>query len=391
MYLHRGVQMANGKVKRQKKGTPAEALRGKYRNFPKHTLKDALVLAQKIQDEMGGEPMNRLLLAQAIGISPSSTNFRDLLSSAYKYGFVDGTEKQGSIGLGPNGAATQAKDAAARIAALRRAALAPQIFGEFFRDYANKKLPSSEMLPKILTARYKVPPDLAAECASIISDNGTAVDIIRDIGGSAHVLLDAELERAPTANEDRAEGGGHEEEDVPAEEPAAVPVIALPVHAPPPRLPPTAEPHAGPKPIFVGHGKNKGPLQQLQQLLTTFQIPHKVVVDEPNLGRPIPQKVKETIEVCGSAILIFTRDEKFFDQEGNEIWRPSENVAHELGATSYVYGDRIVIFKEKGLHFPSNFQSIGYIEFDANGIQARTAELLKELIGFGLVKVTPTQ
>ena len=62
---------------------------------------------------------------------------------------------------------------------------------------------------------------------------------------------------------------------------------------------------------------------------------------------------KETIEECGSAILIFTRDEQFFDGSGNEIWRPSENVVHELGATSFAYGDRIVIFKEKGLHFPT--------------------------------------
>ena len=34
--------------------------------------------------------------------------------------------------------------------------------------------------------------------------------------------------------------------------------------------------------------------------------------------------------------------------------------------------------------------TVGYIEFEANDIQARTAGLLKELIGFGLVQVTPT-
>jgi hypothetical protein len=86
---------------------------------------------------------------------------------------------------------------------------------------------------------------------------------------------------------------------------------------------------------------------------------------------------ESTIEECGS-ILIFTRDEKLFDQAGNEIWRRSENVIHELRATSFSYGDRIVIFKEKALHFPTNFQSIGYIEFEADDLTARTAELLKD-------------
>ena len=38
--------------------------------------------------------------------------------------------------------------------------------------------------------------------------------------------------------------------------------------------------------------------------------------------------------------------------------------------------------KEKGLHFPTNFQSIGYIEFEPGDLTARTADLLKELIGW---------
>jgi hypothetical protein len=41
--------------------------------------------------------------------------------------------------------------------------------------------------------------------------------------------------------------------------------------------------------------------------------------------------------------------------------------------------------------FPTNFQSIGYIEFESDDLTARPADLLKELIGFGSVKVTPTQ
>lgn len=358
---------------------------GKRRNFPKHSLEASLVVAQKIQDEMGGKPMNRLLLADALGLSPSSSNFREVLSSSYKYGLTDGTEKADQISLTAIGESATGKDATKRIAALRSAALRSPVFGQFFRDYGNKKVPSADMLPKVLHATYGVPKELTSECATLADANGRFVEIIREIGGSAHILLEAEV--AKLAQIESAPDG--ESQDKVPEVVVATPTEPLLSPESPTATSPSqaSRPH---KPIFVAHGKNKAPLQQLQALLTTFQIPHKVVVDEANLGRPISQKVRDTLQECGSAILIFTRDEQFTDKNGIEIWRPSENVVYELGATSYLYGDRIVIFKERGIHFPTNFQNIGYIEFESNDIQARTADLLKELIGFGLVRVTPT-
>jgi hypothetical protein len=63
--------MAKPKKRTAAKVSPAADDRRAYRNFPKHTLAGALVLPQKIQDEMGGKPMNRLLLADALGLSVS--------------------------------------------------------------------------------------------------------------------------------------------------------------------------------------------------------------------------------------------------------------------------------------------------------------------------------
>lgn len=352
------------------------------RNFPKHGIEQALAIPQKIQDEMGGKPMKRLLLADAIGLSPSSSTFRDLLSSSYKYGLTEGTEKADEISLTTIGVeATQASDGPKRLAARRTAALRSPVFGEFFRDYANKKVPSPEMFPKILSEKYAVPADLTCECAELLLSNGSFVELIRDIAGSSHVLMD---------NQFTAQTGSHSQETENlavgrSESHLNIQQTSLPI--PEPRPVGSSE---GPRPIFVAHGKNKAPVEQLQTLLNTYKIPHRVVMNEANLGRPISQKVKDTIEECGSAILIFTRDEEFKDNAGNQIWRPSENVIHELGASSFAYGDRIMIFKEKGLHFPTNFQGVGHIEFEPDNIKAQMADLLKELIGFGLVRVTPT-
>ena len=371
-----------------KRATKETESTGKRRNFPKHSLEASLVAAQKIQDEMGGKPMNRLLLADALGLSPSSSNFREILSSSYKYGLTDGTEKADQISLSAIGEAATGKDAAKRLQALRNAALRSPVFGQFFRDYGNKKVPSAEMLPKVLHANYSVPKDLTSECASLVDANGRFVEIIREIGGSPHILLEVDSFTLEKVDSDAAPKGDVQESK--GGDSGTTVQFSPPIERPLVNPDPVSPPARNHKPIFVAHGKNKGPLQQLQALLTTFQIPHKVVIDEANLGRPISQKVRETLQECGSAILIFTRDEEFVDKNGLEIWRPSENVVFELGATSYLYGDRIVIFKEKGIHFPTNFQNIGYIEFESNDIQARTADLLKELIGFGLVRVTPT-
>jgi predicted nucleotide-binding protein len=141
--------------------------------------------------------------------------------------------------------------------------------------------------------------------------------------------------------------------------------------------------------IFVAHGKNKKPLEQLKKILDQFKIPHRVATEEPNLGRPIGTKVREIMQACTCAILIFTADEQFRSADGNqEIWRPSENVVFELGASGYLYGSRIVIMKEDAVEFPTNFRELGYISFAKDQLEAKAMEILKELIGFGIVKVS---
>lgn len=140
--------------------------------------------------------------------------------------------------------------------------------------------------------------------------------------------------------------------------------------------------------IFIAHGKNKKPLEQLKKILDQFKIPYKIAVDEPNLGRPISGKVRDIMHACNCAILIFSADEEFRDKDGKTIWRPSENVVYELGATGFLYDNRIVIMKEDGVTLSTNFRDIGYISFAHDQLDAKTMDILKELIGFEIVKIS---
>lgn len=140
--------------------------------------------------------------------------------------------------------------------------------------------------------------------------------------------------------------------------------------------------------IFIAHGKNKKPLEQLKRILDQFRVPYKVAVEEANLGRPISAKVKDTMESCNCAILIFTADEEFTGKGGSTIWRPSENVIYELGASGYLYGNRMVILKEEDVTFPTNFRDLCYISFTKDNLDSKAMDIIKELIGFNILRVS---
>lgn len=90
---------------------------------------------------------------------------------------------------------------------------------------------------------------------------------------------------------------------------------------------------------------------------------------------------------CGAGILIFTADQEMRSPEGEVIWRPSENVVFELGAASVLY-NKIIIFKEVGVDFPSNFKDIGYISFEKDKLDAMVHQLFGELMPYGIINVT---
>jgi len=346
-------------------------------------LESALRIAQAIQEQNNGKPMNRVLLANAIDKKPASSDFKALLSSSLKYGLTSGTEKSETISLEPLGsAATRPRDGAERTESLRKAALEPELLKRIYEHYNNGKLPQGDFFRNVLERDFGVPRDRCGECAELVATNGEFVGILQDLQGSRYVILEGEGQGEGL--EDPSEeslGEGDEREADPATgsngHNADSTIPSAPV------TPDTSKDRF----IFVAHGKNKKPLAQLEDILKSFRIPYKVATDEANLARPISTKVAETMRACHSAILIFTADEELQTPDGEMVHRPSENVVHELGAASVLYDNRIVIFKEEGLNLASNFADIGYIPFEKDRLDAKGAELIKELIGLGLVKV----
>jgi predicted nucleotide-binding protein len=127
----------------------------------------------------------------------------------------------------------------------------------------------------------------------------------------------------------------------------------------------------------------------VQGILDKLKIPYVVAKEEAHAGRPISLKVAETMQQCSAGLFIFTKDEEFRGVDGNPVWRPSENVVYELGAGNVLWGKKIIILKEDGVSFPSDYRDLGYITFQEGNLGSIAMQLFTELIAFELVKLQP--
>jgi predicted nucleotide-binding protein len=342
---------------------------------PKHALETVLAVAQVLEDKNGGNPLPPLDVALALGIGPGSSSFRDLLSSSIKYGLTSGSFNQPRVSLEALGKSIVApKSQVERRSALFQAAFRPEPFRRVYDYYKGKKLPDLQFFTNTLVRDFGVSKDSVDKFAEVFNANLTHLGLVKD--GSTGKWLSVEQPSAEVAKDTNGF----------ADENAEATTEALQQKSPPSAFPNTTQTLRNA--IFVGHGKDKAPREQLEKILTEYRLPFKVAVDEANRGRPISQKVAETMHECGAAILIFTADEEFNDKDGNTVYRPSENVVFELGAASVLYGSRIIIFRDSRVQFPTNFRDIGYITFEPGQLSAKVNELFRELIGFGLIKVS---
>jgi predicted nucleotide-binding protein len=259
------------------------------------------------------------------------------------------------------------------------------LFEQLLTYYNNNKLPDAEFLKNTLEREpFNVTPEWSGEAADVFIANGKALGFIRDVSGSPFVVIEA----GPPATEVSEFIPEIEEEQVSVPETTEKKEQPLPTEHKPkaqveaPQIPTSLQ-------FFIGHGKDKVALEQLKGILDQLGIPYVVAQEEANIGRPISKKVKDLMDSCSGGIFIFSADEEFKDLDGNAVFRPRENVIYELGAASYKYDQRIVIFKEDGVSFPSDFSDLGYIEYENGQLAGKTMDLLKELIALKAVKLLP--
>jgi predicted nucleotide-binding protein len=362
--------------------------RGPSRPFPSVSLNDALVIPQGIRDHNAGHPMNRILLAGALDMGAASSDYRDLIAAANKFGLISGNYNSENLSLTDLGDRLTAADSEeARLSAMREAMERVALFKKMLDHYNNGRLPSPTVLKGALERPpFNVPSEWSAEAAKVFEETGRLTGVVRAMkGGTPYVVREAGPPVRDESNGDDAEVG---DSVVPTDEATgAVSEVAAPVTPTP--TPTAAAAPASSRQFFIAHGKDKDALAQLQTFLRDLDVPYVVAEEEPNAGRPISQKIADLMRSCSAGIFIFSGDEEVTDGKGDLVRRPRPNVVYELGAASFQYGQRIVVFKEQGVEFPTDFRDLGYIEYEKGRLGAKSMELLRELIKLKAVRVMP--
>ena len=363
--------------------------RGPSRPFPSVSLSDALVIPQGIRDHNAGHPMNRILLAGALDMGAASSDYRDLIAAANKFGLISGNYNSETLSLTElGGRLTAAESDEARLSAMRDAMERVALFKKMLDHYNNGRLPSPAVLKGALErAPFNVPSEWSAEAAKIFEETGRLTGVVRAMkGGTPYVVREAGPPIPEDVNGDEIAG------DETADDAATPATGDTAVAAKPPTTPvaPAVVPApASSRQFFIAHGKDKDALAQLQTFLRDLDVPYVVAEEEPNAGRPISQKIADLMRSCSAGIFIFSGDEEVIDAKGNTVRRPRPNVVYELGAASFQYGQRIVVFKEQGVEFPTDFRDLGYIEYEKGRLGAKSMELLRELIKLKAIRVMP--
>ena len=161
------------------------------RPFPGHTLEKALVIITAISDKGGGKQMDRLLVADAIGRTPSSSEFKRLLSSSRAYGLTTGTEKADYVvptELGLKIVKPLHPEEA--LLAKVQACLNVELLGRLWRQFNKSKLPDQKFLKNTLERTYEMDAQQAEEFAELAVANAKFCGVLQDISGAKYIRLE---------------------------------------------------------------------------------------------------------------------------------------------------------------------------------------------------------
>ncbi len=343
----------------------------KVRSYPVHPLRDALAVAQAIQEANSGLPFDRIVLAGELNTTPSSSSFTMRLNSSVRYGLTLGGYNDARITLTEGGRAIVApKSEEERRLSLVECVLRPQVFRDFYESLEGRRLPERAYAKNILERDHNIDPDLVEECLDVIVENGKYVGLLREVGGSLWVGVKGmrgEFSGSPVAEErsfssDANSADSPNGHELPTSEPAKESAVAR---------------------VFVGHFGCDELAGQVQALLSDFGIENVAIDVGRRSGSLLSGEVSKALAKCTAAVLVAgSLTEDIGGLEGQAA------IGFMAGAAAALFGPRLLVVvcggrKALDLSVPSVALRPG-----GEGNASWSLNLLKALNEAGVIRVT---
>ena len=346
------------------------------RQYPVHTLEEALIVATAIQEINRGEPFDRLLLAGTIGTTPASSSYTNRLNASLRYGLTEGGYSSQKISVTALGRSITAPTGGPeRREALVQAALKPELFLNFYRSLDGKRMPPDQYAKNALQRESDVHPDLTNECLTIIKQNGLFVGILGDIGGAQYVSL----------------SGAHAPADLPM--PGVAAVETLDAAGSPASVGPmmVASGSSGamasrPAKLLIAHAGDPGVVEAIRRTFDSFGIGYASIESEDAVQHPPDRETSEALRSCDAAVLVMAipkgSPEDSRIEAGNK-----ESTIFMLGAVA-LYGDRVVLLREKGLERLPQEATLRTLQFRHENLDELSLRLLQELHRMDVIQIS---
>lgn len=318
------------------------------------------------------------MVAKALSMSPGGGTFKGITGSAMAYGLTDGAAQGEAIGLTDLGRRAVAPTAEGDDRqAQREAVLRPRIVREFLERYDNARVPSRNIALNVLE-EMGVPSERAERALDTIMENASEVGFLELIGDQSYVNLDG---TGPITGPTLAPSVDVEDEGDQPITASVLPEKVLP-HTAPAEVP-AANDLAHNKRVFISHGKNRGIVDQLKEVLTFGGFEPIVSVDKEAVAKPVPEKVMDDMRSCGAGIVHVGNEKTLLDGEGAEHKVLNPNVLIEIGAALALYKRNFILLVEQGVEVPSNLQGLYQVRYEGDKLDYdATMKLLRAFNDF---------
>lgn len=339
-------------------------------DVPSVSLTKALRIPFAIAENYGYKPSNAVQVARALGVQPTTGNFKRLTGAAIAYGLTTGGYGADTIAITALGLRiVRPTSEGDDLAAMREAILKPRVIREFLKKYDGAPIPKDSIAHNVLV-EMKVPQDRAAEVFALIIDSATDVNLLHTIKDRLFVDLSGATipQSTESSGKDQGDGSG--------DTPSAPTFPALPK----PALVAPFVVDSRARRVFITHGKNQSFIEPIKKLLTFGELEPVVAIQSQTVSQPVPAKVLEAMRSCGAAIIHVEGERQLLDSEAGQHTILNDNVLIEIGASMALYGQRFILVVREGVKLPSNLQGLLELRYKGETLDMEATVKLLEAI-----------